>query len=478
MIDYKYKSTPFKHQSEDFLRSRDLEEFALFWEMGLGKSKTTIDTIAWLWCTGKINAAFIVANKGSYRNWVTKELPGHMPEHVDWVGTYWDSAASTELKKSYDLLLRPLDRLKIFVMNIEALAFPRSMELATTFVNGHKTIMVVDESTTIKNRDAKRTKAAIKVGKLAKYRRILTGTPITQSPLDLYSQAQFLDPVLLGYTSYYSFRARFADMVKITAGNRAFTKITGYRNLEELNKLMQPWSSRRTKAECLDLPPKVYQTYEVELTDEQRRHYKTLKDDAIAMLNGKMVSAPIVLTKLLRLHQLVCGHLTTDDGKVIEIENNRLQALIDILEETQGKVIIWANYVADIKRIVEKVCQVFPESRVVSYYGAVNSEDRAEAVRAFCDDLECRFFVGNAATGGRGLTLTAANTVVYYSNDYNLENREQSEDRAHRIGQTSSVTYVDLISPKTVDEKIVNALRQKKRLSAQVLGDELRAWLA
>lgn len=478
MIDYKYKSTPFKHQSEDFLRSRDLEEFALFWEMGLGKSKTTIDTIAWLWCTGKITAAFIVANKGSYRNWVTKELPEHMPDHVDWVGTYWDSLASTELKKSYDLLLRPLDRLKIFVMNIEALAFPRSLELATSFVNGHKTMMVVDESTTIKNRDAKRTKAAIKIGKLAAYRRILTGTPITQSPLDLYSQAQFLDPVLLGYTSYYSFRAKFADMVKITAGNRAFTKITGYRNLDELNKLMQPWSSRRTKDECLDLPAKVYQTYEVELTDEQKKHYKTLKDDAMAVLQGRMVSAPIVLTKLLRLHQLVCGHLTTDDGKVFPVANNRLSALMDILEETQGKVIIWANYVADIKAIVESLSQGFPESRVVAYYGAVNSEDRQEAVRAFTDDSDCRFFVGNTATGGRGITLTAANTVVYYSNDYNLENRQQSEDRAHRIGQTRSVTYVDLICTNTVDEKIVKALKQKRKISAEVLGDEWKEWLS
>jgi SNF2 family DNA or RNA helicase len=477
MIDYKYKSTPFKHQSEDFLRSRDLEEFALFWEMGLGKSKTTIDTIAWLWCTGMINAAFIVANKGSYRNWVAKELPEHMPDHVDWVGTYWDSLASTELKKSYDLLLRPSDKLKIFVMNIEALAFPRSMELAASFVNCHKTFMVVDESTTIKNRDAKRTRAAIAIGKLAAYRRILTGTPITQSPLDLYSQAQFLNPVLLGYTSYYSFRAKFADMVKITAGNRAFTKITGYRNLDELNKIMQPWSSRRTKAECLDLPAKVYQTYEVELTPEQQRHYKTLKDDAIAVLEGRMVSAPIVLTKILRLHQLVCGHLTTDDGKVFPIPNNRLAALMDILDETQGKVIIWANYIADIKAIVEGISKGFPESRVVAYHGSVNSEDRAEAVRAFCNDLECRFFVGNTATGGLGLTLTAAKTVVYYSNNYDLGSRMQSEDRAHRIGQDQSVTYVDLISPKTIDEKIVSALRQKKKLSAEVLGDEWREWL-
>ena len=478
MIDYKYKSTPFKHQSEDFLISRDREEYALFWEMGLGKSKTTIDTIAWLWCKGQIDAVLILANKGSYRNWLTKEIPEHMPDYVDWVGTYWSSAASADLKKSYDLLSRPAHgKLKIFVMNIEALAFDRSYKLAYDFVNCHRTLMAVDESTTIKNRDAKRTKAAIKVGKLARYKRILTGTPITQSPLDLYSQVQFLDPHLLGFTSFYSFRARFADMIKITAGNRAFTKINGYKNLDELQELMKPWSSRRTKLECLDLPEKIYQTYEVELTDDQKRHYKTLKDEAIAVLQGRVVTAPIVLTKLLRLHQLICGHLTADDGQIIPVPSNRIAALMDILDETQGKVIIWANYVADIKLIVEKLRQDYSDESVVAYYGAVNSEDRQEAVRAFQEDSHCRFFVGNTATGGKGITLTAANTVVYYSNDYNLENREQSEDRAHRIGQTRSVNYVDFICPDTVDEKIVSALRQKKRLSAQVLGDEWRNWL-
>jgi SNF2 family DNA or RNA helicase len=213
------------------------------------------------------------------------------------------------------------------------------------------------------------------------------------------------------------------------------------------------------------------------LTDDQKKHYKTLKDEAIAVLQGRIVTAPIVLTKLLRLHQLICGHLTADDGQIIPVLSNRITALMDILDETQGKVIIWANYVADIKLIVEKLRQDYSDESVVAYYGAVNSEDRQEAVRAFQEDSHCRFFVGNTATGGKGITLTAANTVVYYSNDYNLENREQSEDRAHRIGQTRSVNYVDLICPNTVDEKIVSALRQKKRLSAQVLGDEWRDWL-
>lgn len=478
MIDYKYKTKPFQHQDEDFKRSRDSDEFALFLEMGLGKSKIVVDTAAWLYATGKIDAVFILGNKGSYRNWVTNELPTHMPDYIEWAGTYWDSGANTELKKSYDMLLMPMEPLKIFVMNIEALAFERSYKLAESFVNCHKTLMVIDESTTIKNRDAKRTKAAIKIGRKANYRRILTGSPVTNNPLDLYSQANFLNPHLLGFSSFYTFRAKYAEMVKITAGNRAFTKIKGYKNLEELKNSIRHWSSRRTKDECLDLPEKIYQTYEVELTDEQKKHYKTLREKAMAELDGKLVSAPIVLTKLLRLHQLVCGHLTTDDGKVIPIDSNRIKALMEVLEEASGKVIIWANYLADIQAIEDVLKKEFGPKSTVVYYGDTSAADRETAVKRFQEDPECKYFVGNAQTGGFGITLTAANNVVYYSNSYNLEHRLQSEDRAHRIGQKHAVTYVDLISPKSVDEKIVKALRAKKMLSSQVLGDEWKEWLS
>jgi SNF2 family DNA or RNA helicase len=477
MIDYKYKTKPFKHQDEDFLRSRDMDEFALFLEMGLGKSKIVVDNAAWLYATGKINAVFILGNKGSYRNWVTNELPVHMPDYVDWVGTYWDSGANTELKKSYDNLLVPLAQLKVFVMNIEALAFDRSYKIAESFVNCHKTLMVIDESTTIKNRDAKRTKAAVKIGRKADYRRILTGSPVTNNPLDLYSQANFLNPHLLGFSSYYTFRAKYADMVKITAGNRAFTKIKGYKNLEELKNSIRHWSSRRTKDECLDLPEKIYQTYEVELTAEQLKHYKTLKEKAMAELNGKLVSAPIVLTKLLRLHQLICGHLTTDDGKTIPVDSNRMKALMEVLDEASGKVIIWANYRSDIAAIEAALKSEYGAASTVVYFGDTSTTDREEAVKRFQNDPECKYFVGNAQTGGFGITLTAASNVVYYSNSYNLEHRLQSEDRAHRIGQKNAVTYVDLIAPRTVDEKIVKALRAKKMLSAQVLGDEWKEWL-
>jgi SNF2 family DNA or RNA helicase len=181
---------------------------------------------------------------------------------------------------------------------------------------------------------------------------------------------------------------------------------------------------------------------------------------------------------MMRLHQITCGHLRNDDGTITEIKNNRLKELVNLLEEVEGKVIIWANYVYDIENIVKVISDEFGEDSIVQYYGAVEAEKRQSNIEKFQDpDSKARFFVGNPQTGGYGITLTAANNMIYYSNGYDLEKRLQSEDRAHRIGQTKSVTYVDLIAPKTIDEKIRKALRKKINIATEVMGEELREWI-
>jgi len=203
-----------------------------------------------------------------------------------------------------------------------------------------------------------------------------------------------------------------------------------------------------------------------------------MKSAALASLKGKMATAPHVLTQLMRLHQITCGHLKNDDGSITEVKSNRIKALLEVLDEVEGKVIIWANYVYDIKQIVNTISDEYGEDSIVQYYGAVDSEKRQENIKKFQDpNSPVRFFIGNPQTGGYGITLTAANNVIYYSNGYDLEKRLQSEDRAHRIGQKKSVTYVDLIAPKTVDEKIRKALRKKINIATQVMGEELRDWI-
>ena len=232
------------------------------------------------------------------------------------------------------------------------------------------------------------------------------------------------------------------------------------------------------KEDYLDLPPKTYVERQVELTDEQKEIYSTMKSAALASLKGKMATAPHVLTQLMRLHQITCGHLKNDDDTITEIKNNRINSLLELLEEMEGKVIIWANYVYDIKQIVKAVSKKYGEDSIVQYYGAVESDVRQKNIVKFQDpESKARFFVGNPQTGGYGITLTAANNMIYYSNGYDLEKRLQSEDRAHRIGQNKSVTYVDLVAPKTIDEKIRKALRKKINIATEVMGEELRDWI-
>jgi SNF2 family DNA or RNA helicase len=477
-FDYKFKTKPYAHQKSALEKSWHKDDFAYFMEMGTGKSKVLVDNIAMLYNKGAIDAALIIAPKGVYRNWYSQEIPNHLPSHIDHKTVLWTATTSKAKDKEYQQLFKIDYDLHILIMNVEAFSTKKGLEFATKFLNCHKTLMAVDESTTIKTPTAKRTKAIINLGKFAKYRRILTGSPVTKSPLDLYTQCAFLNDNLLGFMSYYSFRNRYAVMRQANFGGRRVQLIAGYQRLDELAKLLKPFSDRVLKENCLDLPEKTYIERQVELTDEQKKTYETMKSAALASLKGKMATAPHVLTQLMRLHQITCGHLKNDDETITEIKNNRIDALLELLEETEGKAIIWANYVYDIKRIVKAISKKYGEDSIVQYYGAVPADVRQKNIEKFQDPKSpARFFVGNPQTGGYGITLTAANNVIYYSNGYDLEKRLQSEDRAHRIGQKKAVTYIDLITPKTVDEKIRKALRKKINIATEIMGEELREWI-
>ena len=473
-MQYKFKTKPYEHQLEALKRSWNKKEYAYFMEMGTGKSKVLIDNIAMLYDKGGINAAIIVAPKGVYRNWSEKEIPPHMPDHVETQIAVWNPAPTKKQKEELIKLFTPSDDLKILVINVEAFSTKKGVAFVERFILGHLPLIAVDESTTIKNPKAQRTKNLLKLAINTKYRRILTGFPVTQSPLDLYSQSSFLSPHLLGYASYYSFQNRYAQVINRKMGARSFRQVVGYQNLDELSKNVNEFSYRVLKKECLDLPDKIYQRREVELTPEQKKVYKQLKDYAIAELDShEIVSVTSILTQILRLHQVICGFVRHDNGEEVEVKSNRLDELLNILQEIQGKTIIWANYQYDIKRILKTLQEITGTESVATYYGETPDEERQEIIRRFQDpNSQLQYLVSNTQTGGYGITLTEASNVIYYSNNYDLEKRLQSEDRAHRIGQTNKVTYIDLVAKGTVDEKIVKALRNKLDLAQEVLGDE------
>ena len=477
-MNYKFKTKPYAHQLTALKKSWDKEEYAYFMEMGTGKSKVLVDNIAMLYDKGKINAALIIAPKGVYRNWFSGEIPTHLPSHVNHKKVLWTATTSKTKDKEYQQLFKVDYDLHILVMNVEAFSTKKGLEFATKFLNCHETLMAIDESTSIKTPTAKRTKSILAIGKLAKYRRILTGSPVTKSPLDLYTQCGFLHEELLGYSSFYTFRNRYATMLDRNFGGRRVQIVGGYKRLDELSELLKKFSYRVLKEDCLDLPKKIYIERQVDLTEEQQKAYSTMKSAALASLKGKMATAPHVLTQLMRLHQITCGHLKNDDDSITEIKNNRINELLDVLDEIEGKAIIWANYIYDIEHIVSAIKKKYGDDSVVQYYGAIASDQRQKNIEKFQDvNSSYRFFVGNPQTGGYGITLTCASNVIYYSNGYDLEKRLQSEDRAHRIGQKKSVTYVDLIAAKTVDEKIVKALRKKIDIASTIMGEELKEWI-
>ena len=476
-MKYKFKMKPYAHQLTALEKSWNRDTFAYFMEMGTGKTKVLIDNLSMLYDKGKVDGALIVAPKGVVGTWYNQELPTHMPDHIENVTVLWQANINKKQQDNLNQLFKTGHELHILIMNVEAFSTTKGLNFAKKFLRSHKSLMAIDESTTIKNPKAKRTRNIIDLADLCKYRRIMTGSPVTKNPLDLYTQCYFLDPFHLGHESYYSFRMRYAVMKTAHISGRSIQLVAGFRNLGELSDKLLPFSYRVLKEDCLDLPDKIYMRREIQLTDEQKKLYKQMRQEALATLNGKTVTTMTALTQLMRLHQITCGHFSADDGSIQEVKNNRLAELLDVLEEVEGKAIIWAHYQHDVMNIYKLLEDKYGPGSVVHYYGKTLPEQRDYAIKNFKTNDKVRFFVGTPQTGGYGITLVQANTVIYYSNGYDLEKRMQSEDRAHRIGQKKKVTYVDIIAEDTVDTKIVKSLRKKINIASKVMGEELKSWI-
>ena len=477
-MDYKFKTKPYAHQITALEKSWNKEVFAYFMEMGTGKSKVLIDNISMLYDKGKINGALIIAPKGVYQNWYDTEIPNHMASHVEKDVVLWRALINQKQQNQLNLLFQSTEKLHILIMNVEAFSTKKGLDFAAKFLRTHNTLMAVDESTTIKNPDAKRTKNIVGLGKHARYRRILTGSPVTKSPLDLYKQCEFLDEYLLEYSSYYAFRTRYAVMRSANFGGRSVQIVVGYKNLGELSSKLEPFSYRCLKEDCLDLPDYTYTKRVIQLTPEQKKLYQQMKILALAELDGKQMTTQSAMVQLMRLHQITCGHFTADDGSIKNIKNERLDALIDILEEVENKAVIWAHYRHDIAAIINAVETKFGKDTYVTYYGDTTNEERQNAIKQIQDpNSPVRFIIGTPQTGGYGITLTGANTMIYYANGYDYEKRIQSEARINRAGQTRKMTYIDIIAEGTVDEKIVKALIGKMNIASKITGDDLKEWI-
>tara|TARA_R110000824_G_scaffold101555_2_gene241190 strand:- start:1017 stop:2714 length:1698 start_codon:yes stop_codon:yes gene_type:complete len=466
--DFNFETKPFEHQRKAFYMSRDKKSFALLMEQGTGKTKVIIDNAAYLYGKGEITALIVIAPNGVHRNWINSEIPIHMPKWCLHKSVFYTAGMNKKRTEEYNSVIGASDCLKIFSFNVEAFTSIKAIEFMQKALLSNKVMLVVDESSRIKRPGAKRTKIITKFGKQAEYLRIMTGTPVTKGPEDVYSQFKFLDHKILGYDSFYSFRARYCTM-----GGFENRQIISYQNIDELTRNIEGHSFRVLKKDCLDLPDKIYQRHYVEMSAKQIKIYKNMKESFVAELEGQVVNAPEAITRLLRLQQITCGWFPTENGvEPIENKNLRLEALKEILGDINSKVIIWARFKADLKAIEAALGDL-----AVSYHGEVSNDDREAAVYRFQNDDSIRYFIGQPQSGGIGLTLTAADYVVYYSNSFDLEIRMQSEDRCHRIGTKNNVTYIDIEARKTIDSKIIKALREKKSLADIITKDPMSLFL-
>lgn len=491
-MDNTFKTVPFPHQLAEWTHHSTDPTRAILWEQGTGKSKLIIDTASALFRHGYIDGVLIIAPNGVQRTWIDQELPTHLPDdiapRVVSLG-YQTHRASTRWHRQAVHALLTHDGLSWLAISYDAAMTAAGRHVLSELFSRRRLLYVLDESHYIKTPSAARTKAILRAAQWASYRRILTGTPIAQGPFDVYTQIRFLEPDYwrrYGISTFTEFKNYFGVFRTRYGNGMRYDELVAYRRLDRLYAMLQPISSRVTKDDVLRLPPKLYTKRYFSMSPEQSRLYRQLRDEYIVWLeaSGETVIAPLAITRLLRLQQIACGYLPTgnddDPSHIIAGANHRLNALLEIVEESQHPLIVWARFRMDINIIMDALRA--RNIRAVRYDGAVSDDERARAVMLFQHDStpaeqRARVFVGNPAAGGHGLTLTAAKTVVYYSNSFHLLDRLQSEDRAHRIGQDNSVLYIDLVAEGSIDEHIVEALRRKHDIAREITGDKLKEWI-
>lgn len=497
-MDFVYKTPPFEHQRRLFEATWHLPYRGHLWEQRTGKSQTVLVTAAQLHATGKINALFILAPNGVQRNWAHEEIPLHLPDWVDRYTAVWGTEGTKKKEAELEKLFDRGNQLRILCMNIEAMGTKKGMAFAQKFLRCTECLWAVDESTRIKNPSAVTVKNILKLRDLAKYRRILNGTPITQSPLDVYSQLLFLDDDAVPTQSYVAFKARYADFlpsghplvqsIMAKTGSRWAPQIIAttpdgspiYKNLDELKSWVEKSCDRVTRKECVDLPEKLYKRWEVEYPPA---HRKIVEEWLRAMRKGETPEPIEKMTAVMFYQRLLCGlipkQLTGEDDQLIwekREDNPRLQALLQIIEEyPEAPIIFWARFRRDLHDICAIIEAVTGE-KPARYWGDI-SDDEREAAKVGFQDGTFKYFVGQQGAGGVGLPLHRAEVMVYHSNTFSLYHRSQSEDRSENLQKTTGTIIIDLEVKDTVDTRIIDALRMKRDVANLITGDPSDDWL-
>lgn len=448
----------FKHQKEVFDKSVQMNNWALFMEAGTGKTLVSIRTAEYWFTNQDIDAVIVICPKSLIGTWADGELAKH--SEVQYSTYKWDPSKID--KEKFVKCLKDKNKLFYFIMNHDGFVSEKLAPFLNTIIKHCKFGIIYDESTAIKNIKADRTQLAISLARRAEFRRILTGTPIVQSPLDVFSQTEFLGPSMLGFKNFYGFKTRYAIIKRKTFGPRSFDVVEGYRDLDDLRRKLDRFSSFRKLEDCVDMPEQVFKPVEIELTKEQIHAYTELKEKALLYIEENEITAVNALAMLTRLQQIVAGQLKTPDGNYVSIKNNRLTALKELVEGTTDKLIVWSTFV----NTSIDICKLL-QGNVLTFTSNTNPEQRNDVLNAWRKG-SAQVLLLNPQSAGHGLTLNEAKQSVFYNGFFNLEWRLQALRRNYRIGQDSRTVVNDFITRGTVEEKAYAALNAKEDIAKKV----------
>lgn len=494
LIDADFKTEPYYHQLKEFEQHGLDESRALLWQMRCGKSKLIIDTACSLYKAHKIDAVIVLAPNGVHENWMRRELPIHHWDTVPRDTLTWRTSLAGVLgvksvlaherrgwqeqheawwARSKRLLAG--DRLAWFAFNSESMTRDDVRKLLARVAKRRRCLIVFDESHDFRTPGSKRTKMARALTKRCPFRRILTGTVVTNSPLHAYSQFELLEPEALGFRKYTDFKDRYAEYkIKKNRKGKSYPVLDGYRNLDELRDSMAPWSSVVLRDDCIDLPDVVRSTRSIALTDEQLRVYRELHKQFTLELNGQEVSVGENTSRLIKLQQVVNGFLIDEFGDVYDIPgpNPRLEALSDEVYLSPGKVIIWCQFREDMDRVAHRL--MADGHKIVQYHGRVSDDEKARVREIFAPGAEndVKALVGHPKSGGLGLDLSAAAEIIWYSHTFDAIVREQADERATAIGG-QNVSLLDLVAPG-VDEYILANVMGKVSVADALAGQGMK----
>lgn len=468
---FPFKTKPRGHQFAALEACGSREAFAYFMDPGLGKTKVAIDDMMILNHGGKVTDVIITCSKSITGTWL-REIATH-GHYEQWEIYRWNNDGSKPFVEGIHNPAEGEVTMRWFIINIDAIQDgTQGWRAAQAFVTRSiNCAMIIDESTIIKNIEAKRTTQAHILGGWCKYRRILTGTPIANTPLDFYAQLVFLDESIFHGWSFYAYKSHYA----ITGGYKQ-REIYGYTNQDELAAIVGAHSFRATKADCLDLPPRVFETREITLSKKTWKVYDQIVNETMLSLSEeKVLTADMVTKKIIKLRQLMGGWVLEDKDPdqpnkprtAYPLCTEKLEDFKDLMCECRGsKVIVWCQFVHEIhylKDVLEAM-----KFNVVKYHGTMKSKERDAAEREF-EHGKAEVILVQNDTGSMGLTLNAASVAIAYSNPVYLLNRSQLTERNYRDGQTKSTTFFDLVCVGTIDQSNYETLIDKMDLSEAIM---------